>query len=112
MKSLKNKEASWKNARCKLEDIEVLIELGEEMNDSSVVKEVYDSIKQLKAEVERMRLATLLKGEYDSHNAIISIHAGAGAQKPWIGQACFTECTRWCEQSGWLKLIFWEKKPV
>ncbi|NLA84163.1 MAG: peptide chain release factor 2 [Clostridiales bacterium] len=102
MKSLKNKEASWKNARCKLEDIEVLIELGEEMNDSSVVKEVYDSIKQLKAEVERMRLATLLKGEYDSHNAIISIHAGAGGTEAmdWAGML-YRMYTRWCEQSGY-----------
>ena len=66
MKALKNKVESWKKTKARIEDAEVLIELGQEMEDESVVQEVQKEISQLEKEVERMRLATLLKGQYDS----------------------------------------------
>ena len=87
MKALKNKVESWKKTKARIEDAEVLIELGQEMEDESVVQVVQKEIIQLEKEVERMRLATLLKGQYDSHNAIISLHAGAGGPEAmdWAG---------------------------
>jgi peptide chain release factor 2 len=102
MKALKNKVESWKKTKARIEDAEVLIELGQEMEDESVVQEVQKEISQLEKEVERMRLATLLKGQYDSHNAIISLHAGAGGTEAmdWAGML-LRMYTRWCENNGY-----------
>ena len=62
-----------------LEDIEVLIELGSEEDDSeSIEKEISESIDKLKEKIDKMTIQTLLNGEYDKNNAILSINAGTG----------------------------------
>jgi peptide chain release factor 2 len=102
IKSLKNKVQSWQKIQARVEDAQVMIELGQEMEDASVVPEVQQEVEQLEKDVERMRLATLLKGQYDSSNAIISLHAGAGGTEAmdWAGML-LRMYTRWCENNGY-----------
>lgn len=102
LKALQNKEELWQETRNRLEDTQVMIELGLEMEDSSVVDEVLAEIEDLEKEVERMRLNTLLKGPYDANNAIISIHAGAGGTEAMDWASLLLRMyTRWSETSGY-----------
>ncbi len=60
------------------EDMLTLIEIGEEENDVSLVLELEDSLKAFEGQFEELRIETLLSGEYDKDNAILTLHAGAG----------------------------------
>ena len=60
------------------EDVVTTIEMAEEMEDESLFPEVQEGFKRTEAELERQTLTTLLSGEYDANNAILSFHAGAG----------------------------------
>jgi len=102
VKSLKNKIASYEKTKTRIEDVEVLIDLGQEMEDPSVVEEVLNEVGQLEKDVEKMHLATLLKGPYDANNAIISLHAGAGGTEAmdWVSML-LRMYTRWCENNGY-----------
>jgi peptide chain release factor 2 len=102
VKQLKNKVETWQKSQAKLEDTKVLIELGQEMEDASVVQEVLADVDQLEKDVERMRLAALLKGKYDANNAIISLHAGAGGTEAMDWASMLLRMyTRWCEDNGY-----------
>ena len=82
-----------------LEDIEVLIELGLEEDDSEdIEKEVSDSINKLKDVIDEMTIQTLLSGEYDKNNAIVSINAGTGGldAQDWA-QMLLRMYIRWAE---------------
>ena len=60
------------------EDINALIELTEEEEDREMIKEIQREIVKFEKEFEDLRIRTLLSGEYDSCNAIVTLHAGAG----------------------------------
>lgn len=62
------------------EDTLTLIELAEEAGDESVYEEAAADTEQLQTRMAEVRLTTLLTGEYDSKNAILTFHAGAGRQ--------------------------------
>ena len=97
-KSLKRKLESYNRTKSRLEDTEVLIDLGQEMEDSSVVEEVQGNVEQLERDVEKMRLNALLKGPYDANNAIVSLHAGAGGTEAMDWTSMLLRMyTRWCE---------------
>jgi len=102
VKSLKTKLETHNRIRTRLEDTDVLIELGQEMEDPSTAEEVRNDVEQLEKDVERMRLNTLLKGPYDANNAILSLHAGAGGTEAmdWVSML-LRMYTRWCENSGY-----------
>ena len=83
------------------EDIETLISLAEEEDDPSIAQEIEGELKSLRKQVEDFRLATLLTGQYDSHNAIISLHAGAGGTEAqdWVSML-YRMYMRWAEKRG------------
>ncbi|MGN0699760.1 MAG: PCRF domain-containing protein, partial [Oscillospiraceae bacterium] len=68
------------------EDVLTMIELAEEEDDESMLDEIKALSETVKTELEEQRLATLLTGEYDSCNAIVSFHAGAGGTEAqdWV----------------------------
>ncbi len=87
------------NART--DDLEVLIELAEEADDSSMIPEIKTEVGSLKAELESLRLATLLTGEYDACNCILALHAGAGGTEAqdWT-QMLYRMFSRFGERMG------------
>ena len=89
------------------EEAEVMILLGNEDNDLSCVPDVAALIEKLEQELNSLRLETLLTGEYDANNAIISIHPGAGGteSQDWASML-LRMYTRWGEAHGYeVKLV-------
>lgn len=83
------------------EDIDALIALIEEEGDPSMVPEVVADVQALSADVEALRLETLLRGEYDRNNAILSLHAGAGGTEAQDWTAMLHRMyIRYCERKG------------
>ena len=81
MKELRKMQDCVKEVRdleSSYEDINALIELTEEEEDREMIKEIQREIAKFEKEFEDLRIRTLLSGEYDSCNAIMTIHAGAG----------------------------------
>ncbi len=62
----------------KHEDLSVLNELAQSEDDQSVEQELKDGVATLRARVEELEVRTLLGGEYDERDAIVTLHAGAG----------------------------------
>lgn len=70
----------------KYEDIRMLIELADEEEDTSLVSEIRKELDKFEKEFEELRIQTLLSGEYDIYNAIVTLHAGAGGTEScdWV----------------------------
>lgn len=102
VKLLKNKIQKYEDINSRIEDTEVLIQLGMEEEDSSIMDEVGKELSRLERDVEALRLETLLNGLYDSNNAIIEIHAGAGGTEAMDWASMLLRMyTRWCESKGY-----------
>ena len=109
IKQLKGKVEKYEALEAKLEDTITLAELAIEENDDSLVEEVEAAVKEIEEEEEKQRIEILLSGEYDSHNAIVSFHPGAGGTEAqdWA-QMLYRMYTRWGERHGFtVKLIDW-----
>ena len=83
------------------EDMLMLIEIAEEENDTDMVPEVQESYDEFCSEYEAIRIETLLCGEYDKDNAILTLHAGAGGTEScdWASMLC-RMYQRWAEKRG------------
>jgi peptide chain release factor 2 len=79
--------APWNKLEQEVEDLRTLVDLGLEDEDDSVEGEVQEGLKAAQSELGRLELATVLGGEHDQSNAILSINAGAGG----------TEACDWAE---------------
>ena len=77
-KQLKDKAAHYAALNTMFEDVVTTIEIAEEMEDESLFPEVQEGFAAFEKELDRQTLSTLLSGEYDRNNAILSFHAGAG----------------------------------
>nr|WP_243124745.1 peptide chain release factor 2 [Eubacterium limosum] len=98
LKILRQKKGEYDKLKDNLDDILVMFELideGEEMD------ELPDTIEAFGKELEKFKLETLLSGEYDSNNAIISLHPGAGGteSQDWA-EMLLRMYTRWAERKG------------
>ena len=77
-KSLKDTVEEYESLQSGLEEIEILIEMGLEEDDDSIEKEIEKSIESIQEHLDTIKIKTLLDGEYDNNNAILSINAGTG----------------------------------
>ena len=91
----------WESAANGLEDIEVLIELGEESEDDEALAEVREMFPELEKSIGQMEFARMLSGEHDPNNAIVSINAGAGGTEAqdWA-EILLRMYLRYCERKG------------
>ena len=101
-KSLKRDVEQWEKVHRQWEDLEVLVELAVEEDDEQALQEAAEQLRQLERAVERLELSTLLSGEYDHADAILSVHAGAGGTEAmdWA-QMLMRMYTRWAEEKGY-----------
>lgn len=83
------------------EDVILLIEMADEENDRSMLKEIEREISSFEEKYEALRIETLLSGEYDKNSAIVTLHAGAGGTEScdWANML-YRMYTRWSEQKG------------
>ncbi len=84
---LKSKIKAYDDLKSAFDDALVMIELSDEEGDLDLVDDCRASVEAVEQELEKQTLATLLSGEYDSKNAILTFHAGAGG----------TEAQDWCQ---------------
>ena len=102
IKSRKSKVAKYKELSDELENVLELIELLEIEQDESLENEINLSSKKIGKEIERFELQTLLSGKYDSNNAILTIHPGAGGteSQDWA-EMLYRMYSRWGAKNGY-----------
>ena len=98
---LKSRVADYSALRREYDDALTLIELADEEEDESLLDEVREGVDAVVKRADAMRLTTLLSGEYDSKNAILTFHAGAGGTEAqdWA-EMLFRMYNRWAERHG------------
>lgn len=101
LKSLKDDVATYRELETAYEDIETMIEMGYEENDEALIPEIQEMLDHFIATYEAIHMKTLLSGEYDRDNAILSLHAGAGGTEScdWAAML-YRMFTRWAEKKG------------
>ena len=102
LKSYKDDVEVYRQLETSYEDIETLIEMGYEENDASIIPEIEEELNSLKESYEQLRIKTLLSGEYDHNDAILSLHAGAGGTEScdWAAML-FRMYSRWASDKGY-----------
>ena len=105
MKELRNLEdtvKSYEQLEEQYEEIQLLLEMGYEENDPEVIPEIKDTLEAFTSTLDQMTIATLLSDEYDSHNAILRLNAGAGGTEScdWASMLYRMYC-RWAEKKGY-----------
>ena len=83
------------------EEMYLLIEMAYEENDESLILEIEEELKRFEETFETIRIQTLLSGEYDKDNAIVTLHAGAGGTEScdWANML-YRMYSRWAERKG------------
>ncbi|WP_221373556.1 peptide chain release factor 2 [Clostridium perfringens] len=100
-KRVKDKIDKFKNLNERIDDVEVLKELMEE-NDEQTAKEIISEVKALSKEIDTLKIETILSGEYDRNDAILTLHTGVGGSdaNDWT-EMLLRMYTRWCEKKGY-----------
>ena len=101
VKSLKDDVATYAALSAQYDDIETMIEMGYEENDPELIPEIDQMMKEFVQTYDDIRMKTLLSGEYDRNNAIVSLHAGAGGTEScdWAAML-YRMYTRWADKKG------------
>ncbi|WP_143524552.1 peptide chain release factor 2 [Roseburia sp. 499] len=103
LKSLKDDVETYAHLAEQYEDIETLLEMGYEEEDASLIPEIEEMLEEFQQTFENIRIKTLLSGEYDTENAIVSLHAGAGGTESCDWNAMlYRMYKRWAEDKGFV----------
>jgi peptide chain release factor 2 len=102
LNNLKETLSNFIQLENKFEDLEVMLQLGMETADAELEKDIKEETEAFRAELDNMKLATLLSSRYDRKNAILSLHSGAGGTEAqdWV-QMLLRMYTRWAEGRGY-----------
>ncbi len=100
--SIEGKIAAYQKGRKALDDANEIIDLIEETGEEELVPELDKMMQAAADDIEDMRVRALLRGKYDSSNALLSIHAGAGGTEAcdWVSMLYRMYC-RYAERSGY-----------
>ena len=100
-KQLQNKLHRFEKLVSVRDDLLALIDMGSEMDDASLLPELQEGYDDLEKRIEEVRLTTLLSGEYDNCNAILTFHAGAGGTEAqdWT-QMLYRMYMQWANKHG------------
>ena len=101
LKSLKDDVQTYATLSGQYDDIETMIEMGYEEEDPELIPEIAEMMDEFVSTYENIRMKTLLSGEYDRNNAILSLHAGAGGTEScdWAAML-FRMYSRWADKRG------------
>ena len=101
-KRLESKVDKYNALAGKMEDLEVMIELAKEEPDADLEQDIIDTLAEITKELDAFELETILNGDYDDNNAILSIHPGAGGteSQDWA-EMLYRMYVRWAERHGY-----------
>lgn len=102
LKNLKDTIEEFEELKGQYEDIETMISLVEEENDESFVGEIGDLLDTFKTSFDAFKIKTLLSGEFDSNNAVLTLHAGTGGTEAcdWVSML-YRMYQRWADKKGY-----------
>ena len=101
-KRLESKVDKYNALAGKMEDLEVMIELAKEEPDADLEQDIVDTLAEITKELDAFELETILNGDYDDNNAILSIHPGAGgAESQDWAEMLYRMYVRWAERHGY-----------
>lgn len=99
---LKNKINNYNELKSMYEDAYTFTELANEEEDINLLEECQQEYEKVKNKIENLTLSTLLTGEYDNNNAILTFHSGAGGTEAqdWV-EMLYRMYSRWGEKHGY-----------
>ena len=102
IKTLKNKTTEYQEINKELNNLMELTELVEMEPDAEMAKDIIKSTQKVEKRLEKFEISTLLSGKYDSNNAIVAIHPGAGGteSQDWA-EMLYRMYTRWADKNGY-----------
>lgn len=102
LKGLKDDAEVYNHLKSQYEEIEILLEMGYEEEDPSLIPEIEESLEHFITMYDALRMKTLLRGEYDRYGAILTLHAGAGGTEScdWASML-YRMYTRWADSHGY-----------
>lgn len=100
-KNLKDTVERFESLESEFEDIDTMIQMAEEENDAELLPEIQEMLEHFSEDLDSLRIQTLLSGEFDRENAIVTLHAGTGGTEScdWVSML-YRMYTRWAEKKG------------
>ena len=104
--ALKDEIGEYEQLKRTVDDLQTLLELAIEENDTSLEPEIQNGLSTIGVQFEKIELRLMLDGEFDENNAILSIHSGAGGvdAQDWAGMM-MRMYLRWCDQHNYTNEI-------
>ena len=101
MAGLKDELESWIGLESSAQDLGELLDLAFEESDESLTQALSEEVGELGSTLRELEFRLMLSGEYDDHNAILALHAGAGGvdSQDWA-QMLMRMYLRWAERRG------------
>ena len=101
LKSLKGQVGRLTALETRYEDLQILLEMAYEEEDPDMIPEIADELDAFAQDYESFRIDTLLSGEFDRYNAIVTLHPGEGGTEScdWTGML-YRMYTRYAERKG------------
>ncbi len=101
VKGMKDTLMEFNAIQTAYEDTETMIEMAQEEEDPELIEEIGPMITEFADRLETLRITTLLSGEFDKDDAVLTLHAGAGGTEScdWVGML-YRMYTRWAEKHG------------
>ena len=92
----------WQQNQKELEEMKILLQLIEEQGDEKEAQELLEKVQKSEEAIGQMEFRTMLGGEHDESNAIVSINAGAGGTEAqdWV-EMLLRMYLRWAEKKGY-----------
>jgi peptide chain release factor 2 len=102
LSTLREEVTAWQELASRSGELAELWELAEVEGDDELLREIADEAEDLQRQLARMRLETLLSGEHDRRDAILTIYAGAGGteSQDWA-EMLLRMYLRWAERRGY-----------
>ena len=102
IKNIKRKSNKYQEIENEIKNLKELTELVNIEPDEEVAKDIIKGTNKVKKEVEKFEIETLFSGKYDSNNAIVTIHPGAGGteSQDWA-EMLYRMYTRWATKNDY-----------